>query len=131
MEEFDDIEAFDENDLQPWEYVTGEDEEFCDHEWGEPEKVSEEIWRCKCKKCGFEQEEALFQQFWPRKTIKIKGKAYRALKRWGNISQCVECGKVIFDVPLILWDKKDPSKAVSFCWKCVEKLELIKGLAST
>ena len=105
-----------------------DDIEFCDHEWSEPKSVGNATWYVQCQKCGMEQQEVLIEEFWEDKFITIKGKRYRALKAWGNITRCAECGKVSFDVPLILWSKEDPSKAITFCWKCVEKLELMNSI---
>lgn len=99
-----------------------------EHDWGEPEDIGNNIWRVKCKRCGEEDEEILFVKYWKRKTITVAGKTYPSLKAWGNISKCSECGKVIFDVPLILWDAKDPSAALTFHWKCAEKLGILKLL---
>jgi len=97
-----------------------------EHDWGEPENVEGDVWRITCKRCGEEVEEVLIVEYWKRKTMRIKGKTYKALKAWGNISLCSECGKVIFDVPLIVWDEKDKSKAVTFHFECAEKLGMIK-----
>jgi len=99
-----------------------------EHSWGEPEDLGNDIWRVTCKSCGEEVEEVLVVKYWKNKTITISGKTYRALKAWGNISRCSECGKVIFEVPLILWDKEDASKALTFHFECAEKLGILKNL---
>ena len=100
-----------------------------EHDWGEPEDLGNDIWRVKCKRCGEELEELLIVEYWKRKTITILGRKYRALKAWGNISLCSDCGKPIFDVPLILWDSGDKSKAVTFHWSCAEKLGILGSIS--
>jgi len=96
-----------------------------EHNWGEPEDLGNNVWRLTCKRCGEEREEYVIVKYWKRKTITFRGKKYRALKAWGNISLCSECGKPIFDVPLILWDSKDTTKALTFHWECAEKLGIL------
>jgi len=107
-----------------------EDPTFCDHEWGEPKEVGEDLWHVTCQKCGMEQEELLIQEFWENEFITLKGKKYRALKSWGNISRCAECNKIIFETPVILWPEEDHSKAITLCWHCMKKLGLIPGVAT-
>jgi len=125
-----------------------EEDEICehelkygDHDWTEPEKVDEigtepdksdltPIYRRKCRSCGLVEEEPLIVEYWEDKYIELFGKKYKALRSWGNISVCSECGKVIMNVPLILWDEEDQSKALTFHIECAEKIglfELIKG----
>jgi len=110
--------------------------EFCEecyegyHKWGEPEDLGDNLWRVTCKRCGFTETEFLFVEYWERKSVTILGKKYRALKAWGNISLCSECRKPIFDVPLILWDAEDESKAVTFHLKCAEKIGLLAQMGT-
>lgn len=99
-----------------------------EHDWGAPEDLGNDIWKVTCRHCGEEQQEFLFVEYWKRKTMTILGKTYSALKAWGNISKCSECGKPIFDCPLILWDSNDESKALTFCWTCVERLGILDVL---
>lgn len=99
-----------------------------EHVWGEPEDLGNNIWQVTCKRCGEQLQEILILEYWKRKTITVLGKTYPALKAWGNISKCSECGKVIFDVPLILWSSNDTSKALTFCWKCAEQLGILEQL---
>jgi len=97
-----------------------------EHDWGEPEDLGNDVWRVTCKRCGEKEEEILLIEYWKHKTITIAGKTYPALKAWGNIARCSECGKVIFDVPLILWDSNDTSKAVTFHFECASKLGILE-----
>ena len=99
-----------------------------EHDWGEPEGLGNDVWRVTCRRCGEQVEEFLFVEYWKHKTFTIMGKTYPALKAWGNISKCSECGRIIFDCPLILWDEKDTSKALTFCWKCAEQLGILERL---
>jgi len=111
-----------------------EDYEYCEHEdkeelW-EYKEVDKEhkIWKRTCLKCGEEEEEVLIVEYWPDKFITIRGKQYKALKAWGNISLCSECGEVVWH-PLILWDSQDSSKAVTFHFHCAEKLGILDAIA--
>jgi len=100
-----------------------------EHDWTEPKQINEvdgnPIYMRKCKSCGLEEEEALIVEYWENKSIEILGKKYKALKAWGNISVCAECNKVIMDVPLILWDEKDKSMAITFHFECAERIGLM------
>lgn len=122
------------------------EEDYCeyelmhgDHDWTEPEIVDEiwtepdksdktPIYQRKCRCCGLVQEEPLIVEYWEDKFIEIAGKRYKALKAWGNISVCAECGRVIMDIPLILWDAKDRTMAVTFHFECAEKLGILSML---
>ena len=105
---------------------------YGDHDWTEPEKVDEvdgiPIYQRKCRCCGLVEEEPLVVEFWEDKFIEIAGKKYRALKSWGNISICCECGKVIMDVPLVIWDERDKTKALTFHFECAKKSGLLEKL---
>lgn len=97
-------------------------QEFCEHDW-EIIKLSPTVYEGHCKKCGLVQTEILHVEYWHENQkadpyIRVHGKRYRALKSWGNIAPCSECGKIFFEVPLILWSSKDPSKAIVFCPEC-------------
>lgn len=102
---------------------------YGDHDWTEPEKVDEvdgiPIYQRKCRCCGLTEEEPLIVE-WEDKYIEICGKKYRALKNWVNITICVECGKVIMDVPLIVWDEE--GSALTFHFECAQKIGLLEKL---
>ena len=101
--------------------------DYCDHKWGEAVHLGKNIWRATCKLCGQTIEDVLYEEHWKNKTITIMGKTYRALKAWGNISRCAECGKVTFG-PLVLWSSQDPFKAITFHFECAEKLGILKRI---
>jgi len=110
-----------------------DDDGCCEHEdkeelWEYKEvDVKHKIWRRTCLKCGATEEEALMVEYWKDKFIMIRGKLYPALKAWGNISRCSECGEVVWQ-PIILWDSKDTSKAVTFHQRCAEKIGIFDSL---
>jgi hypothetical protein len=113
-----------------------DDYEYCEHEdteelweYKEIDKKRKicKIWQRTCLKCGEVEEEVLIVEYWPDKFITIHGKQYRALKLWGNISVCSECGEVVWH-PLILWDSKDTSKAVTFHFRCAEQLGILDDI---
>jgi len=102
---------------------------YGDHDWTEPEVVEingEKIARRKCKRCGLVEEELLIVKYWKNKFIEVCGKKYKALKAWANVSICSECGKPVFE-PLILWDSKDTSKALTFHIECAKKIGIFKA----
>jgi len=108
-----------------------EDFEYCEHEdneelWEYKEVDGKnKVWQRKCLKCGETEEEFLFVEYWQDKFITILGKPYKALKAWGNISLCSECGEVVWH-PLILWDSKDTSKALTFHFGCAKKIGILE-----
>lgn len=104
------------------------DECYAEHDWSKPENLEGDIWQVVCRRCGEVEQEFLFLEFWKRKTMTVCGKIYKALKAWGNIAKCMECGTIIFDAPLILWSQKDNSKAVTFCFICVKRLGILDKL---
>lgn len=104
-------------------------QEWCDHKWTVVQ-LSEKLYEGHCQNCGLVKTEVLTFAYWAGKDkedafIVLAGKKYRALKAWGNIAPCSECGKVFFEVPLILWDMKDPSKAIVFCDSCASRLQAL------
>lgn len=98
----------------------------CQHEW-KIVKLSPIAFEGHCEKCGLVTTEILNVIYWHENQkenpfIRIAGKRYRALKLWGTIAPCSDCGKIFFEVPLILWSKEDPSKAIVFCPDCAERI---------
>lgn len=101
-------------------------QEHCEHEWTIT-KLSATVYEGHCDKCGLVQTEILHVEYWHENQkenpfIRIGGKKYRALKSWGNIAPCSECGNIFFEVPLIVWSDEDQSKAIVFCPKCGESV---------
>jgi len=107
--------------------------EYCEHEDNEElweyKEVDQkhEVWSRTCLKCGAIEEEVLIVKYWKDKFIVIKGKQYRALKAWGNISVCAECEEVVWH-PIILWDSQDHSKAITLHLHCAEKIGIFDSL---
>jgi len=58
----------------------------------------------------------------------FKGKQYYPLKSRANIGPCLECGKLIIGVPLILFIDEGKGGELDFCWSCAEKLGILKEL---
>lgn len=109
------------------------DYEYCEHEdreelweYNEIDK-KHKVWQRKCLKCGFTEEEVLMVDYWLDKFVFFRGKQYPALKAWGNISLCSECGAVVWE-PIMLWDAEDPSKALTFHFRCFTDLGALDSL---
>jgi len=104
-------------------------QDWCDHKWTVV-KLKDNIYEGHCEQCGLVTTEVLIFEYWTEKDkenpfIVLGGKKYRALKGWGNIAPCSECGKVFFEIPLILWAKNDPSKAIVFCDSCGSRIQAL------
>lgn len=107
---------------------TYDPQEWCDHDghW-KIVKLSDTVYEGHCELCGLVTTEILHFEYWTERDkedpyITIDQKKYRALKAWGNIAPCSECGQIFFETPLILWSSKDPSKAILFCPNCGERI---------
>lgn len=64
-------------------------------------------------------------EFMP-KPFTLKGKQYYPLKSRANIGPCLECGKFIIGVPLILFIDKGRGGQLDFCWGCTKRLGLLE-----
>jgi len=64
-------------------------------------------------------------EFMP-KPFELKGKQYYPLKSRANIGPCLECGKLIIGVPLILFIDEGRGGELDFCWQCVKRLGLLE-----
>lgn len=115
--------------LEPFDAKYGDlydPQEHCEHEWTIL-KLSATVYEGKCERCGLTTTEILHVEYWHENQkedpfIRIAGKKYRALKSWGNIAPCSECGKIFFECPLIVWSEEDHDKALVFCPKCGESV---------
>jgi transcription elongation factor Elf1 len=64
-------------------------------------------------------------EFMPN-TFTFQGKQYYPLKTRANIAPCLECGKLVVGVPLILFIDKGVKGELDFCWSCVKKLGVME-----
>jgi hypothetical protein len=63
-------------------------------------------------------------EFMP-KTFTFHGKQYYPLKSRANVGPCLECGRLIIGVPLILFIDKGVKGELDFCWECAKKLGIM------
>jgi hypothetical protein len=67
-------------------------------------------------------------EFMP-KTFRFRGKKYYPLKSISieKVGPCLECGRLIIGVPLIIFiDKENLMGELDFCWECARKLGIMK-----
>jgi hypothetical protein len=62
------------------------------------------------------------------KPYALLGKEYYPLSSRANIGPCLECGKLVVGVPLILFLDKGRGGELDFCFECAEKLGILKAL---
>jgi hypothetical protein len=58
----------------------------------------------------------------------LLGKEYYPLSSTANIGPCLECGKLVVGVPLILFIEEGRGGELDFCFECAEKLGILKAL---
>jgi hypothetical protein len=56
----------------------------------------------------------------------IQGKQYNPLKSRANIGPCVNCGRLVIGVPLILFIEKGKKGELDFCFECVKRLGIME-----
>jgi hypothetical protein len=54
------------------------------------------------------------------------GRQYYALKSRANIGPCLNCGKLVIGVPLILFIGEGRRGELDFCWGCVKRLDIMR-----
>lgn len=75
---------------------------------------------------GHEEEDAIGWT-WYKKTVDVKGTGYWPFSAVSNHSPCAACGRIVYDIPLILWGPNAPKNVeweLHFCFDCVGKLGL-------
>jgi len=62
------------------------------------------------------------------KTFRFRGREYYPLKSRANVGPCLNCGRLVVGVPLILFIDEGRGGELDFCFECVEKLGILGGL---
>jgi hypothetical protein len=62
------------------------------------------------------------------KPVKLEGKQIYPLKARGNIGPCLNCGKLVIGIPVILFMDEGKGGELDFCISCFETLGLVKRL---
>ena len=62
------------------------------------------------------------------KLVHVCGKNFHPLISRGNIGPCLNCGRLVIGVPLILFLGEGRDGQLDFCWNCAEGLGLLKAL---
>jgi len=77
----------------------------------------------RCTK-GHEQEDDVAWEF-VKEPVEFQGRFYWGLKFRGNHGPCASCGRIIYDIPLILWGPQPKVEyELDFCFECVEKIPI-------
>lgn len=63
-----------------------------------------------------------------KNTVKVAGKEFTPLKSRANIGPCLNCGKLIVGVTLILFINHGKGGELDFCFPCAKKLGLLDNL---
>jgi len=63
-----------------------------------------------------------------KELFKFNGKEYYPLKGKANVGTCLECGKLIVGVPLILFIEKGRKGSLEFCFECAQRLKILERL---
>lgn len=58
----------------------------------------------------------------------LLGREYYPLKSRANIGPCLECGRLVIGVPLILFIDQGRGGQLDFCFECAEKLGILRAL---
>lgn len=64
---------------------------------------------------------------WSDRKIPIDGREWTALKSRANIGPCLNCGKLVVGIPLILWPESGEVE-LDFCFKCAGELGILTRL---
>jgi hypothetical protein len=62
------------------------------------------------------------------KPISLNGREFLPLKCRANVGPCLNCGRLIIGVPLILFIAKGEGGELDFCFGCAEKLGILDNL---
>ena len=62
------------------------------------------------------------------KTFMLNGREFLPLKARANVGPCLNCGRLIISVPLILFIAKGKGGKLDFCFGCAEKMGLLNNL---
>jgi hypothetical protein len=62
------------------------------------------------------------------KPVELKGKQFYPLKARANVGPCLNCGRLVIGVPLILFIDEGRGGELDFCKQCFEELGLLNQL---
>jgi hypothetical protein len=82
----------------------------------------------KCEK-GHEDEDAIGWTYYSQPVV-FQGQYYLPFSKRSNRAHCVNCGRIVYEIPLILWGPNAPEKVkweLNFCFHCVHTLGIKLG----
>jgi len=88
--------------------------------WIDPEThdIGTIIW--ECSKCGINDIDNVGWTI-ANKPVEFMGKQFFPLTARANIGPCLNCGKLVIGVPLILFLNKGEKGELDFCFSCVKE----------
>ena len=81
----------------------------------------------ECKQCGAGAHDVVEWQL-SEKPVKMFGKEFYPIIARANIGPCLNCGKLVVGVPLILFLEKGRRGELDFCWSCAKELGILDQL---
>ncbi len=83
-------------------------------------KVEDGWGKFKCEN-GHEEEDSVGWEYFSTPVF-FQGQYYLPFSKRGNHAHCVNCGRILYEIPLILWGPSAPVKVeweLNFCFACV------------
>lgn len=81
----------------------------------------------ECEQCGDNGQDIVGWKL-ASKPVKILGKEFYPIILRANIGPCLNCGKIVIGVPLILFLNEGHKGELDFCFSCSKKLGLLEAL---
>lgn len=81
----------------------------------------------ECQQCGDNGRDIVGWKL-SETPVKIMGKEFYPITSRANVGPCLNCGKLVIGVPLILFLDQGRNGELDFCFPCAEKLGVLKGL---
>ena len=87
--------------------------------------IGDVLWGCQ--RCGATGEDMVGWQL-AEKSVKILGKEFYPIISRINVGPCLNCGKLVIGVPLILFLDKGSKGELDFCFSCAGELGILDQL---
>jgi len=88
--------------------------------WVDPDSKDFGSIEWECKRCGMNDVDTVGWRL-DDKPVSFMGRKFYPLTHRANIGPCLNCGKLVIGVPLILFLDKGEKGELDFCLGCVKK----------